>query len=384
MTPSEGHLDKRAMIQVSHLSKKFVKRSKIAVIEDISFNVSDKELLTLFGPSGCGKTTTLRCVAGLEKPDEGEIRIGNQIVSSADKKIFVPPEKRNIGLVFQSYALWPNMTVFNNVAYGLKTKHVPKDEIRRRVSGILDVVELKGYEERYPSQLSGGQQQRVALARSLVYEPKVLLLDEPLSNLDAKIREKTRLELRSLLKEVGITTVYVTHDQEEAFQISDRIAVITQGRIQQVGSPYEIYHNPSNEFVASFVGQSNMIKGVVVSAERNSGERGASGTIRIFDNYDIVCSMPASLAPGSNCLVMIRPIEVGFYTNQPTENSIKCTLFSRSYKGALTDHIVRIGDTLLTVSTHRYCSLNDDQVSDSTTVNRYIVIRGDSVTIVPA
>lgn len=212
------------------------------------------EFLTLLGPSGCGKTTTLRIIAGFEKPDRGEIYFDDTIMND------VPPYERNIGIVFQDYALFPHMTVYDNISFGLKLRKLPKGEIRRRVLWALELVGLKGFEDRYPEQLSGGQQQRVALARALVIEPQLLLLDEPLSNLDAKIRERLRGEIKRIQKELGITTIYVTHDQEEAMAISDRIAVMSVGKIEQVGDPLDLYYNPKNEFVAQFLGLSNILE----------------------------------------------------------------------------------------------------------------------------
>lgn len=235
-------------------------------LEDIEFKQDDfrlyipfleakqGEFLTLLGPSGCGKTTTLRIIAGFEKPDKGRVYFDDTVVND------VPPYERNIGIVFQDYALFPHMTVYDNISFGLKLRKLPKEEIRRRVSWALELVGLKGFEDRYPEQLSGGQQQRVALARALVIEPQLLLLDEPLSNLDAKIRERLRGEVKRIQKELGITTIYVTHDQEEAMAISDRIAVMSVGRIEQVGNPLDLYYNPKNEFVAKFLGLSNILE----------------------------------------------------------------------------------------------------------------------------
>ncbi|BAA30456.1 ABC transporter ATP-binding protein [Pyrococcus horikoshii] len=220
----------------------------------VSLSVKDGELLTLLGPSGCGKTTTLRIIAGLEKPDKGRVYFDGRDITD------LPPYERNIGLVFQDYALFPHMTVFKNVAFGLEVRRVPRMEIEKRVREVLDLVGLRGFENRLPEELSGGQQQRVALARALVIEPDVLLLDEPLSNLDAKVREKLRGEIKRIVKELGITTIYVTHDQEEAMVLSDRIAVMNFGRIEQVGEPYDLYYNPKNEFVANFLGISNIVE----------------------------------------------------------------------------------------------------------------------------
>lgn len=241
-------------VRLENLTKKF---SDVIAVNNVTLKIFNGELLTLLGPSGCGKTTTLRMIAGFLMPDEGDIYFDDTRITH------LPPEKRDVGMVFQSYALWPHMTVFDNVAFGLKLRKLPKDEIKKRVKDILELVRLEGLENRYPRQLSGGQQQRVALARALVIEPQVLLLDEPLSNLDAKLREEMRFEIKDLQRKLRITTIYVTHDQAEALALSDRIAVMNQGRIIQVGTPYEIYNAPTNEFVARFVGVSNLIEGKV-------------------------------------------------------------------------------------------------------------------------
>ncbi|MBW2514511.1 MAG: ABC transporter ATP-binding protein, partial [Deltaproteobacteria bacterium] len=233
-----------AYIDIQNLYKSF---KNIVAVNRIQLGVKKGEMLTLLGPSGCGKTTTLRCIAGLEKPEEGDIVIdGRPLLSEG----FVQPSKRGIGMVFQNYAVWPHMKVFNNVAYGLKLQKLPKNEVRKKTGDVLELVGLGGLEDRYPSQLSGGQQQRVALARALVRNPKVLLLDEPLSNLDAKLREELRFEIKSLVRRMGITAVYVTHDQAEAMVISDRIAVMDSGNIVQIGTPQDIYQTPANKFVA--------------------------------------------------------------------------------------------------------------------------------------
>ncbi|MGI0079645.1 MAG: ABC transporter ATP-binding protein [Nitrososphaerales archaeon] len=367
------------IIEVRNLSKHFVKGSKTAAVDNVSFTVG-KEILTLLGPSGCGKTTTLRCIAGLEKPDRGEILIAGKLVTSTEKRIFASPEKRNIGLVFQSYALWPHMKVFDNVAYGLKVRHAPKPEIKERVAKALERVGLTGYEKRYPAQLSGGQQQRVALARSLVYEPKVLLLDEPLSNLDAKIREKTRIELKSLLSSLDVSSVYVTHDQEEAFLLSDQIVVMNQGRVVQTDTPFNVYNYPANEFVATFVGRTNMVQGTVMSG-------GDNGMIRIFGKYDVVCDVPENLAAGENCSVVMRSNEIGILREKPPAGAvIPCEVISREYKGAVTDHVVKVSDSTLVITTHRFCDLNDvhkDLEGNMSKDTMYLDIRPGSVTVVP-
>jgi ABC-type Fe3+/spermidine/putrescine transport system ATPase subunit len=238
------------------VTKKF---GDVIAASDVNLTIKDGEFFTLLGPSGCGKTTTMRTVAGLEHPDEGRIFFGDTDVTD------LPPYMRNTGMVFQNYALWPHMKVHENVAYGLKVRKVPNDEIKERVQKALDQVKLSGLGDRFPSQLSGGQQQRVALARVLVINPDLLLLDEPLSNLDAKLRVEMREEIKELQKELGITTIYVTHDQEEAMVISDRIAIQDHGVIKQVGHPTEIYRRPNNLFIATFIGRGTLLHGVVES-----------------------------------------------------------------------------------------------------------------------
>ena len=247
-----------SVITINHVTKSF---GDVTVLKEFTEEFQDGEFITFLGPSGCGKTTMLRIIAGFEKPTTGEIRIDGKVVSSKD--VFVPPEKRGIGMVFQSYAVWPHMNVFDNVAYPLKIQKVPKAEIKEKVEEILEIVHLSQYANRMPSQLSGGQQQRVALGRALIGQPKLLLLDEPLSNLDAKLRESMRFEIKEIQRKLKITVVYVTHDQVEAMTMSDRVFVINRGVVQQVGSPMEIYRRPKNQFIADFVGKVNFIKGQV-------------------------------------------------------------------------------------------------------------------------
>lgn len=253
------------MIRVENLKKSFKTREGgVDALAGINFEVSQGGFFTLLGPSGCGKTTTLRCIAGLEKPDEGEISIGDRKVFSSYEGTFVPGNKRDIGMVFQSYAIWPHMTVFKNVAYPLRARYRPRDEIRERVHKALELVGLEELGDRLAPRLSGGQQQRVALARALVAEPQVLLLDEPLSNLDAKLRNQMRWELKELQDRLKTTTLYVTHDQVEALAISDEIALMNKGKIVQLGTPQEIYSNPVNEFAADFIGTANIIPGHLI------------------------------------------------------------------------------------------------------------------------
>lgn len=226
---------------------------EVEIIKDFNLHIEDGQFVSFLGPSGCGKTTCLRMVSGLEKCSGGILKIDNEIVSHNEASIFTPPEKRHVGMVFQSYAVWPHMNVFNNVAYPLKVAKISKSEIKNRVDEILSIVEMSGYEKRMPNELSGGQQQRVALARGLVMKPRVLLLDEPLSNLDAKLREKMRHDIREIQQQFKITCIYVTHDQIEAFSMSDKIVIMNQGDIIQSGKPDEIRNNPTNQFVTEFI-----------------------------------------------------------------------------------------------------------------------------------
>jgi iron(III) transport system ATP-binding protein len=280
-------------IQLQNIVKRF---GTLEAVSHVSLEIRDGELFTLLGPSGCGKTTILRLIGGFHRPDEGEVYFGEKAVSG------IPPYERNIGMVFQNYALWPHMTIFDNIAYGLKLKKLSGGEISSKVLHALKLVNLSGLEKRYPGQLSGGQQQRVALARALVLSPDVLLLDEPLSNLDAKIRLQVRAEIRKLQKDLGITTIYVTHDQEEALTLSDRIAVVDHGKLQQVGSPRDLYAKPENPFVADFIGINNLIPGEV----REILERERTMKVQT-DVGALVCTLDSPFKPGDRCMVSIRP-----------------------------------------------------------------------------
>jgi iron(III) transport system ATP-binding protein len=254
------------MLSIENLQKVFKASggTDVRAVDGVSISIASGSILTLLGPSGCGKTTTLRCLAGLERPDAGRIVIGDTTVFDSAKGIFVPPSDRGIGMVFQSYAIWPHMSVFENVAFPLRVARNRKysaAEIKDKVARALEMVRLGGFERRSATQLSGGQQQRLALARGLVHEPKILLLDEPLSNLDAKLREQMRFELKRLQRSLRVTTVYVTHDQAEALALSDEIAVFNQGRIVQRGNPHDIYSHPTSRFVADFIGSANFLTG---------------------------------------------------------------------------------------------------------------------------
>jgi iron(III) transport system ATP-binding protein len=250
-------------IHVESLVKDFGEQR---ALDHVGFTVRDGELFTLLGPSGCGKSTTLMSIAGFQAPDEGRIAVGEETFFDAARRIAVPAEHRNLGIVFQSYAVWPHMTVFENLAFPLKVRKLKRAAIRTRVLEVLELVEMRQFEQRYPHQLSGGQQQRVALARALVYSPSVLLLDEPFSNLDAKLRERARTWVKELQRTLGLTTIFVTHDQDEALSMSDRIVVLSAGKVQQIGTPEDVYRRPVNRFVAGFVGRVNLIEGVVSSA----------------------------------------------------------------------------------------------------------------------
>lgn len=240
-----------SQLQFSHVGKLF--GGQMWAVKDFNLNVAHGEFVSFLGPSGCGKTTTLRMIAGLEENTHGIIKFDNDVVSDPQKKQFLPPEKRHVGMMFQSYAVWPHMNVFENVAYPLKFQNMDKTTIQKEVSHVLKIVELDGLESRKPNELSGGQQQRVALGRGLVMKPRILLLDEPLSNLDAKLREKMRRDIREIQKKLKLTLVYVTHDQKEAFQMSDRVVVMNKGQIEQVGTPTEIQDSPQTDFVKDFV-----------------------------------------------------------------------------------------------------------------------------------
>jgi iron(III) transport system ATP-binding protein len=295
------------MIKIDDLDVRYeTDAGSVHAVRGVSLCVEKGQFYTLLGPSGCGKTTTLRCVAGLERPNGGEIAIGGETVYSHDRGVMIPTWRRGVGMVFQSYAIWPHMNVFENVAFPLREMRgkFSRGEIRDKVRNALELVQLEGLEDRPAPFLSGGQQQRLALARALIKEPKVLLLDEPLSNLDAKLREDTRLELRELVKRVGITTLYVTHDQLEALTMSDVVAVMESGRIVQETSPLEIYQRPETAFVASFIGQSNFLDGLVVSA--CDGKRGTVDT----PAGAIVCWLPAGAKVGNRVTVAVRPEDV--------------------------------------------------------------------------
>jgi ABC-type Fe3+/spermidine/putrescine transport system ATPase subunit len=341
-----------AILKVEGVTKLF---KDVRALDDISFEF-DKGILSFLGPSGCGKTTLLRSIAGLEVPDAGSISIADKVQTSIERGVLVPPYSREIGFVFQNYALWPHMTVFKNVAFGLKLRKKTENEITSKVMSTLELVGLKGREQRYPSQLSGGQQQRVALARSLALEPRLILLDEPLSNLDAKLREEMRVELKRLIKKVGISALYVTHDQEEAFTISDAVVVMDGGKILQYGAPDEIYNRPLHPFVASFIGHSALVDGKVVTIE------GSECIVNVpdFNGANLRSPVAKGLAAGDSCKVVIRTTEVKLSHDgfpEGAENVLEGLMTGREYRGGLTDHRVQIGTKEMVVTSHKLCPM---------------------------
>src|SRR5262245_22211237 len=341
-----------SIIRVEGVTKLY---KDVKALDNVTFEF-DKGILSFLGPSGCGKTTMLRSIAGLEIPDAGSIWIGDKLQTSIDRGILIAPYSREIGFVFQNYALWPHMTVFKNIAFGLNLRKISAGETKRKVLAALDLVGLSGREDRYPSQLSGGQQQRVALARSLALEPRLILLDEPLSNLDAKLREEMRVELRKLIKKVGISALYVTHDQDEAFTISDAVIVMEGGKILQYGSPDEIYNRPAHAFVASFIGHSTLVDGRIVKVDGGH----CVIAIRDFGDATLVSPLSTSAAPGDACKVVLRTSEIHLSHErfpEGTENVLEGQMTSREFRGGLTDHRVQVGSRELVVTSHKLCPM---------------------------
>ena len=315
-------------------------------VRDVSFDLPEGTFFTLLGPSGCGKTTTLRCVAGLERPDAGAIAVGDRVLFDSARGTAVPLNERGIGMVFQSYAIWPHMTVFENIAFPLrvaKGQRLPREDIRSLVEQALSTVGLSGYGDRPATRLSGGQQQRVALARAIVHRPKLLLLDEPLSNLDAALREEMRVELRRLQQQIGVTTIYVTHDQSEALAMSDRIAVMEKGRIVQMGDPREIYFRPASIFVASFIGAANLLRGVCEGAVGP----GAEGAVRLTDGAGIGCVFPAGGAAGQQITVSVRPESI--VLTDPDDGVLRGTVSAASFLGGSARYDVAVGELVVRV-----------------------------------
>ncbi|MGH7103096.1 MAG: ABC transporter ATP-binding protein [Acetobacteraceae bacterium] len=332
------------LIAIERVSKWF---GPLKVLKDVSIEISGREFVTFLGPSGCGKTTTLRLLAGFLTPDSGEIRVGSAVLSSPAG--VVAPELRRMGMVFQNYAVWPHMSVFGNVAFGLELRRLTRHEIHERIARILAAVGLEGLEDKQPGQLSGGQQQRVALARSLIVEPDILLLDEPLSNLDAKLRERMRAELKALQRRTGITFVYVTHDQVEAMALSDRIAVFNAGAVQQIGPPREIYEHPANLFVADFMGLINKLDAEFAGLH--------DGLLRLRLGRHLLAARPAPglVTGGQRLILAVRPEAIRFGAirvgPEPAAAALENVLEGRirevTFLGATLDYVIDVGDGIL-------------------------------------
>jgi len=353
-------------ITIRALTKRF---GSVIAVSGVSLTIEPGTFLTLLGPSGCGKTTLLRCVAGLEDPDGGEIRIGDRLVFSYERGISLPPGQRDLGLVFQSYALWPHMTVQQNMTFALEIKKLPRGEIARRVQESLAEVQMEGYADRYPREMSGGQQQRIALARMLAYRPKVFLMDEPLSNLDARLRMDMRAELKHLHHVAKATTIYVTHDQVEALTMSSQIAVMKEGVLQQLDTPGSVYHYPANLFVADFIGNPkvNLLHGVVSDNSVDFGQ------FRI--------GIDTTGAP-RKVVVAARPEDVAIST-EPLPGSVEFTAYSVLPSGADSIIVARRGDTEITARVMGISTINlDDKIwltFDRQTLNLYDEESGDLV-----
>ncbi|MBI36899.1 MAG: Fe3+/spermidine/putrescine ABC transporter ATP-binding protein [Alphaproteobacteria bacterium] len=350
-----------ATVRIKGLDKHFGPETAVL---DFNILIEQGEFVTLLGPSGCGKTTTLRCVAGLERPDGGDIFIGDQLVASYEQDVYLNPEDRNIGMVFQSYAVWPHMTVFDNVAYGLRVRRASKSEIKKKTMRALELVGLDHLADRYATKLSGGQRQRVALARAIVYEPRVILFDEPLSNLDAKLREQMRDEIVRLQKEVGITSIFVTHDQSEALVMSDRVVVMDKAVIQQVGDPQDIYANPANAFVANFIGVTSLLKGNV---------KGHSNSIYDIELPSIIGGEPlrlratgeANIKEDSEVHISLRPEDVILHIEKPSNtenlNLLEGKVIDTVYLGSFLECRVNVKGHEINIQIDHFENLSPDQ-----------------------
>jgi iron(III) transport system ATP-binding protein len=322
-------------LKLENITKVFAARGgsgEVTAVNRVDLDIQQGELVTLLGPSGCGKTTTLRIIAGFEFPSSGRILLDGKEIN------MLPPNKRDMSMVFQSYAIFPHLNVAENVAYGLNVQHLAKGDIEKRVKRVMELVQLSGYEKRAPNQLSGGQQQRVALARALVMEPKVLLMDEPLSNLDAKLRENMRTEIRRIQQNLGITSVYVTHDQIEAMTLSDRVVIMNQGLIEQVGTPIEVYRYPRSRFVADFIGRANFIEGSVVESQ-------ADGlVVKVHDQTVRLSTVKERFQPGTKLTLIARPEMI----RVDSAGQFSGVVRRASYLGNMIDYDVEVGGQLIT------------------------------------
>jgi putative spermidine/putrescine transport system ATP-binding protein len=336
-----------AFLELTNITKSF---GNVSAVESFNLQVERGEFVSFLGPSGCGKTTTLRMIAGFEMPTSGKVQVNGVDIT------YKPANRRNVGMVFQSYALFPNMTVADNIGFGLKIAKRPASEIKSRVEEMLALIHMKDYGLRYPYQMSGGQQQRVALARALAFRPQVLLLDEPLSALDAKIRVSLRQEIKSIQRKLGITTIYVTHDQEEALSLSDRVVVMNAGRIEQVGTPFEIYNFPQTEFAAQFVGTLNTLQAQVRDA--------ASGCLVVDGQEVLAASNLDGAQPGENVSVSIRPERISFNGETQKANVIEATLDSISFLGSIVRIQVRTGANVFYMDTFNNPFLELPKIGD--------------------
>jgi iron(III) transport system ATP-binding protein len=367
-------------IEIYSLAKSYItRRGPVVAVNDVSLVIGKNEFICLLGPSGCGKTTTLRCLAGLERPDSGLIKIGGRVVYDSSLRQYVSTERRGLGMVFQSYAIWPHMSVFDNVAYPLRQRArrgtLSREELKQRVRSILETVDCADLEARRPGELSGGQQQRVALARALVYEPQVLLFDEPLSNLDAKLRDRMRFELRMIQERANFTALYVTHDQSEALSLSDRIAVMAHGKIRQIGSPEDIYQRPVDAFVADFIGAANIIPVLASSVGHDQAAPTALGLVRVgsrsetldgptsdaaetgvelaegSDDQNEAASDAGSGSGTSDLRLVVRPGQVELLAENTTrtDNTFEAVVLGRAYHGETMIYTLRAKDVQLRV-----------------------------------
>ena len=349
----------------------------VRAVDGLSLDIEEGEIFTLLGPSGCGKTTTLRMLAGLETPTAGNIYFRDRAIVITDRRTFVPPNKRNVGMVFQSYAIWPHMTVLENVAYPLQVRGMSKRAIQTKVADVLDLLGMGGLESRLAPQLSGGQQQRVALARALVYEPQLLLLDEPFSNLDAKLREQLRIELKVLQRRLGITVVFVTHDQIEALSLSDRLVVMNSGRVEQMGTPDELYAHPQTPFVRDFLGRTVLLRGVVQESDRP-----ASISVALLGQTTPLFAQghnDGTMAPGQAVNVAMRPEDVEMVSESEAgeDNTLRGTVVTQLFTGERVEVEVELGEgaQMLVYAPRRLTAAEGQTV--------YLKVRQDAVTIWP-